>query len=386
MDNTQLIYLDNAATSYPKPSECMHRALDRYLQLGASPSRGGYDLAREAEDAVSEVRHALRRFFGAGADYPVCFSSNATDALNTLIQGLTRPGDHVVSTCLEHNSVLRPLHHLRVQGRIEFDLAGFDTNGFVDPGDIAAMIRPQTRLVIINHASNVLGTVQPVAAIGEICRSAGIPLILDVSQSAGAIPIAMKSWHVSGLAFTGHKSLLGPCGIGGLIIHPDLPIRPTRFGGTGIDSANLFHTQTFPHRLEAGTLNLLGILALGESLSYLQTPETRECLIREMALTEKLREGLSEIDGIDLYAAQSLENHIPLITCNVRGHVAADVGAILDGDFNIAVRAGLHCAPLVHERLGTAPNGAIRFSPGIFNRKAHIHAAISAMSIISRSE
>jgi cysteine desulfurase family protein len=385
MDNKALIYLDNAATSYPKPAGCMLRALSRYLQLGASPSRGGYDLAREAENAVSDVRNALRCFFGADENYPVCFGSNATDALNTLIQGLTEPGDHVVSTCLEHNSVLRPLHHLRAQGRIEFDLAEFDASGFVNPDDIAAMIRPQTRMVVINHASNVLGAVQPVSAIGEICRNMGIPLILDVSQSAGAIPIEMKKWNVSGLAFTGHKSLLGPSGIGGLIIHPDLSIRSIRFGGTGIDSANLYHTQTFPYRLEAGTLNFLGILALGESLSYLQEIETQGYRQREMALTEKLRGGLSEIYGIDLYAAQSLENHLPLIACNVRGYVAADVGAILDGDFNIAVRAGLHCAPLVHERLGAAPNGAIRFSMGIFNTNDHIDAAISAMSIIARS-
>jgi cysteine desulfurase family protein len=385
LDNTTLIYLDNAATSYPKPAGCMLRALSRYLQLGASPSRGGYDLAREAETAVSDVRHALRRFFGADENYPLCFGSNATDALNTLIQGLTEPGDHVVSTCLEHNSVLRPLHHLRAQGRIEFDLAEFDASGFVNPDDIAAMILPHTRMVVINHASNVLGTVQPVSAIGEICRNMGIPLILDVSQSAGTIPIEMEKWNVSGLAFTGHKSLLGPSGVGGLIIHPDLPIRSIRFGGTGIDSANLFHTQTFPYRLEAGTLNFLGILALGESLSYLQEIETHRYRQREMALTEKLRDGLSEIYGIDLYAAQSMENHLPLITCNVRGYVAADVGAILDGDFNIAVRTGLHCAPLVHERLGTAPNGSIRFSLGIFNTGASIDAAISAMSIIARS-
>ncbi len=385
MDNTTFIYLDNAATTYPKPGGCMQRALERYLEIGASPSRGGYDLAREAEIAVSEVRDRLRRFFGADKDYPLCFGGNATDALNTLIQGLTEPGDHVVSTCLEHNSVLRPLNHLRAQGRIEFDLAGFDANGFVGPNDIAALIRPQTRMVIINHASNVLGTVQPVAAIGEICRNAGIPLILDVSQSAGAIPIDMKAWHVSGLAFTGHKSLLGPTGIGGLIIHPDLPIRSIRFGGTGIDSANLFHTQAFPYRLEAGTLNLLGILALGESLSYLYELETQGYRMKEMALTEQLRDGLLKIDGIDLYAAKSLENHIPLITCNVRGYVAADVGAILDGDFNIAVRTGLHCAPLVHERIGTSLNGAIRFSLGVFNNQAHIDAAISAMSMIARN-
>jgi len=385
LDDKALIYLDNAATSYPKPAGCMLRALARYIELGVSPSRGGYDLAREAETAVSDVRHALRCFFGADENYPVCFGNNATDALNTLIQGLTEPGDHVVSTCLEHNSVLRPLHHLRAQGRIEFDLAEFDASGFVNPDDIAAMIRPHTRMVVINHASNVLGTVQPVSAIGEICRNKGIPLILDISQSAGAIPIEMKKWNVSGMAFTGHKSLLSPSGIGGLIIHPDLPIRSIRFGGTGIDSANLFHTQTFPQRLEAGTLNLLGILALGESLSYLQELETQGYRQREMWLTERLRDGLSEIYGIDLYAAQSLENHLPLITCNVRGYAAADVGAILDGDFNIAVRAGLHCAPLVHERLGTAPNGAVRFSMGFLNSIDSIDSAISAMSIIARS-
>ncbi len=385
MNDTTFIYLDNAATSFPKPSGCMQRALDRYQQLGASPSRGGYDLARKAEDAVSKARERLRRFFGAGENYPLCFANNATDALNTLIQGLTEPGDHVVSTCLEHNSVLRPLNHLRAQGRIEFDLASFDANGFVDPGDISALIRPQTRLVVINHASNVLGTVQPVAEIGRICRNAGIPLILDVSQSAGAIPIDMKNRDVSALAFTGHKSLLGPSGIGGLILHPDLPIRSVRFGGTGIDSASLFHTQAFPYRLEAGTLNLLGILALDESLSYIQELESQGHRIAEMALARQLRDGLSEIAGVDLYAAQNLENHIPLISCNVRGHVAADVGAILDGDFNIAVRTGLHCAPLAHERLGTAPNGTIRFSPGVFNSQAHIDAAVRAMSIIARN-
>lgn len=384
MNPSQIIYLDNAATSYPKPAAILHQALDRYLALGASPSRGGYDLAREAEQAVSEVRDRLRRFFGAGDDYPVCFGSNATDALNTLIQGLTTSGDHVITTCLEHNSVLRPLHHLREMGRITFDLIPFDRNGFIDPDDITAAIRPNTRLVVINHASNVLGTVQPVAAVGDICRNTDIPLILDVSQSAGLVSINMLAWHVSGLAFTGHKSLLAPSGIGGLIIRPDLPIRPIRFGGTGIDSANLFHTQDFPYRLEAGTLNLLGILGLGESLSYLENLDKQGVREEEAALTQRLRDGLSAIGNIDLYAAHDLKNHLPVIACNVRGHLPADVGAILDGDFDIAVRTGLHCAPLVHEGLGTSPNGAIRFSLGAFTRPADIDAAINAMTIISR--
>jgi len=384
MNHSQIIYLDNAATSYPKPAEILHLALDRYLKIGASPSRGGYDLAREAEQAVSDVRSKLRRFFGAGRDYPVCFASNATDALNTLIQGLTTSGDHVIATCLEHNSVLRPLHHLREMGRITFDLVEFDPNGFIDPDDIAASIRPNTRMVVMNHASNVLGTVQPAAAVGDICRNAGIPLILDVSQSAGIVPIDMLAWHVSGLAFTGHKSLLAPSGIGGLIIHPALPIHPTRFGGTGIDSANRLHTLNFPYRLEAGTLNLLGILGLSESLSYLENLEKQGYRDQEALLTQKLRDGLSDIDGIDLYAADDMKYHIPVIACNVRGHLAADVGAILDGDFDIAVRTGLHCAPLVHEHIGTSPNGAVRFSLGVFTRPADIDAAMDAMKIIAQ--
>jgi selenocysteine lyase/cysteine desulfurase len=275
------------------------------------------------------------------------------------------------------------MHHFREKARITFDLVEFDPNGFIDPDDIAASIRPNTRLVVINHASNVLGTVQPAAAVGDICRNAGIPLILDVSQSAGMVPIDMQAWQVSGLAFTGHKSLLAPSGIGGLIIHPELPIHPTRFGGTGIDSANLFHTLDFPYRLEAGTLNLLGILGLGESLSYLENLEKEGYRDREAALTQRLRDGLSDIDGIILYAGDDMRNHIPVIACNVRGHLAADVGAILDGDFDIAVRTGLHCAPLVHQRLGTSPTGAVRFSLGVFTRSADIDAAISAMRIIS---
>lgn len=385
MDSSPLIYLDNAATSFPKPAGCLERALARYLKLGASPSRGGYDLALEAEEAVSEIRNRLRRFFGAGDNWPVCFSANATDALNTLIQGMTGPGDHVVATCLEHNSVLRPLNHLRKEGRITFDLAPFDAAGFVDPEAVAALIRPATRLIVLNHVSNVLGTVQPAGAVGRICRNAGIPLVLDVSQSAGILPIDMEGWNVSALAFTGHKSLMGPSGIGGLVIRPDIAIRTVRFGGTGIDSASLFHTREYPYRLEAGTLNLLGILGLGESLSYLEELESRGGLSLEMALAEKLRDGLSRIGGITLYAARSLEHHIPLISCNIAGIAASDVGAILDGDFNIAVRTGLHCAPLVHEGLGTAPGGTVRFSLGAFNRQPDIDAALQAMSRIAGS-
>jgi len=257
-----MIYLDNAATSFPKPAQCLRRALERYLQGGASPGRGGYDLAVEADAAVSTVRRKLCRFFGAGEDHRVCFTYNATDALNIVIQGLLQPGDHVVSSRLEHNSVLRPLHHLQRTGRIRFDLVPFNPDGFIEPETVAAAIRPATKLVILTHASNVLGTVQPVEEIAAACRAQGVPLILDASQSAGAIPIGVKAWGVQGVVFTGHKSLLGPTGIGGLILSPGLNPEPTRFGGTGVDSKSLFHTQEYPYRLEAGTINLLGVLGL----------------------------------------------------------------------------------------------------------------------------
>lgn len=380
-----MIYLDNAATSFPKPAKCLHQALDKYLGMGASPGRGGYDAAANAEMAVEGVRRRLKNFFKADDSYHVCFAYNSTDALNTLLQGLAEPGCHVVSTRLEHNSVLRPLHHLRDLGRLEFDLVGFDQQGFVRPGEVAAAIRPNTKFVMLNHASNVLGTIQPVEAICEVCRKVNVPLILDASQSAGLTPVEMLKWGVAGLAFTGHKSLLATTGIGGLLVSDKLKIDPSRFGGTGIDSANLRHTQDYPFRLEAGTINLFGILALGETLEYLETLELEGARQREMSLFHDLWQGLAAMKKVEIYCAENIENHIPVISCNVQGYRAGDVAAILDGDFDIAVRAGLHCAPLVHEDLGTSPHGAARFSLGAFNTREHVDAALLAMAAISNA-
>ncbi len=377
-----MIYLDNAATSNPKPGECLRRALDRYLQLGASPGRGGYDRAVQAEAAVSTVRQQLARFFEAGEDAHVCFAANATDALNTLILGLVEPGDHVISSRLEHNSVLRPLHHLRQQGIISLDLVPFDSRGYIDPAEIAARIRPETRLVVITHASNVLGTVQPVAQIGTTCRQHAIPLLLDAAQTAGCVPIDMQAWNVRGLAFTGHKSLLGPTGIGGLVLAPDLHPQPTRFGGTGIDSANPLQPLFYPSRLEAGTINLLGILGLAETLDFVES-HREEHFGREMQLFRQLVDGLKRLPRVQLYAADSTADHLPVLSCTVQGIAATDVGAILDGDFEIAVRTGLQCAPLVHEDLGTLANGTIRFSLGPFTSEADIDSAVRAMTAIA---
>ena len=378
--NSRLIYLDNAATTFPKPPEVLERMLRNYQRFGVSPGRGSYDLAVQASEMVEAARANLARFFGAPDPNRIIFAANATDALNLVFHGLLDPGDHVVSTRLEHNSVLRPLHHLRECGRITYDLAPFDGAGFVDPQEIERRLQHNTRLVVVSHASNVLGTVQPVAEIGRICAARGIPLIVDASQSAGKIPIDLMSWRASAVAFTGHKSLYGPTGIGGLAIHPDLEIRPSRYGGTGVDSQNLIHTPGFPHRLEAGTLNLMGIMGLAGGVDYILKEGMAALHSREMALLARLRDGLSELGKVRLYCADDLSNRVGVLTANVEGVHPSDAGAILDGDFNIAVRVGLHCAPLVHEDLGTSQRGAVRFSLGVFNTEEDVDRAVAAMA------
>lgn len=375
----QIIYLDNAATTFPKPRSVLEHMVETYGRMGVSPGRGSYDLAVEAEELVQATRRQVARFFGASDPDYVTFASNATDALNLAIQGLVRPGDHVVSTQLEHNSVLRPLYHLSRQGIIDYDLVPFDGQGFIDPEDVARAIRPNTRLVIVCHASNVLGTVQPADEIGRICAEHDVFLLIDAAQSAGVIPIQMSEWNIAAVAFTGHKSLFGPTGIGGLVIHPELNIQSTRFGGTGIESKSLVHTQTFPHRLEAGTINLLGIIGLSAGLEFVISEGISSIHHREMELLTRLRDGLSGLNRVKLHAMDNLSRRVGLLTISVDGMDPEDVSAILDGDFGIVVRAGLHCAPLVHEELGTYPKGGVRFSVGPFNTIGHIDRAIEAM-------
>lgn len=379
----RLIYLDNAATTFPKPREVLDKMLKSYIEAGVSPGRGSYDLALEAEDIVQQARKKLARFFGAPDADRVVFAANATDALNLVFNGLLQPGDHVIATRLEHNSVLRPLHFFRERGWISYDLVHFDRRGFVDPDEIGRAIKRNTRMVVVSHASNVLGTVQPVKEIGRVCAERGVPLIIDAAQSAGKIPIDMTAWQVSAVAFTGHKSLYGPTGTGGLVIHPDLDVKASRFGGTGVDSRSPVHTQAFPHRLEAGTINLMGIMGLSAGIDYITQKGMDTIHGREMALLARLRDGLSDLGNVELYCAGDMSNRVAVLTANVAGVSPGDAGAILDGDFNIAVRVGLHCAPLVHEDIGTVSRGAIRFSLGMFNTEEDIDQAIRAMASMS---
>jgi cysteine desulfurase family protein len=381
-----MIYLDNAATSFPKPRQVLSEMFETYEALGVSPGRGSYDLSIEAEEFVNGVRLQICKFFGGDDPSRVVFAYNATDALNLLIQGLVEPGCHVVSSRLEHNSVLRPLHHLREQGIISLELVPFGKQGFIDPQDVAKTINPKTRFVILTHGSNVLGTIQPVDKIGEICRERGVPLALDVTQTAGILPINMEKCGVSAVAFTGHKSLLGPTGIGGLVLSRELDVRTTRFGGTGMDSRSLNHSQSYPERLEAGTINLLGVIGLSSGIRYLERQGLDKLYAHEMSLMRRLRDGLSSLRGVQLYCAETLEDHLPLLLCNIKGMEPEHVSTILDGDFGIATRAGLHCAPLVHQDLGTSPKGGVRFSLGPFNTDEEIDEVLKAMTRISRGK
>jgi len=380
------IYLDNAATTFPKPREVLEEMIEAYSSLGVSPGRGSYDLSMEAEDRVMDIRRQVCQFFGGSDPERVIFSYNATDALNTLIQGLITPGSRVVSSRLEHNSVLRPLHYFNEQGIIHLDLIPFNPEGFIDPTAVGEAIKPDTCFVILTHASNVLGTIQPVERIGAICREQCVPLVLDVTQTAGLLPIRMDEWGVSAVAFTGHKSLLGPTGIGGLVLSPALDVKTTRFGGTGRDSLSMIHTQTYPHRLEAGTINVIGVFGLSAGLHYISSQGMERIYSKELDLAERLRDGLDSIKGVRVYSTNRHNQCVPIMLCNVDGMDPEDVSNILDGDFGIAARAGLHCAPLIHQDLGTSPKGGVRFSLGPFNTNEEIDRVLEAMTTISRGK
>jgi cysteine desulfurase family protein len=379
------IYLDNAATTFPKPREVLEEMIEVYSNLGVSPGRGSYDLSMEAEERVTRIRREVCQFFGGSDPERVIFSYNATDALNTLIQGLIRPDSRIISSRLEHNSVLRPLHYFSEQGIIRLDLIPSGSEGFIDPMAVAEAIQPNTCFVILTHASNVLGTVQPVEGVGAICREQGIPFLLDVTQTAGRLPIRMEEWGVSAVAFTGHKSLLGPTGIGGLVLSPGLDVEATRFGGTGRDSLSLVHTQVYPQRLEPGTINIAGIFGLSAGLRYITRRGMEDICSKELSLARRLHDGLNSIKGVRVHPANLHDPWVPIMLCNVDGMDPEDLSSILDGDFGIAARAGLHCAPLVHEDLGTSPKGGVRFSLGPFNTDEDIDKVLEAMHTISRS-
>ena len=380
----KLIFLDNGATSYPKPQEVYEFMDNFYRNFGVNPGRSGYDLCLETEHMVDETRKMLTNFFNGTDSNRLCFSYNSTDALNLIIFGLLKKGDHAITTTIEHNSVLRPLFHLWKFEGVEVDHIPFDSKGFVDPDDFPKKFKKNTKLVIVNHASNVIGTVQPIKEIGRLCREKHIIFAIDASQSAGKIPIDIEADNIDVVAFTGHKSLLGPTGIGGLYVREGIEIRHTRAGGTGVRSAVRTHLEEYPYRLEYGTLNILGVAGLNAGLKWIEKKGLSNIHEHEMKLTSMLRDGLKGVDGVSLYCQDDLTNHISIFSFNVNGLEAANTSTMLDVDYNIASRSGLHCAPRVHEQLGTDKvHGAVRFGVGPFNTEEDIQKAIGAVKEIA---
>jgi len=380
----ELIYLDNGATSFPKPEE-VYTFMDYYYRnFGVNPGRSGFDLCMEAGEVIDTTRKQLTKFFN-GTDFNrLCFSYNSTDALNLVISGMLEKGDHAISTTIEHNSVLRPLYHQSEYNGVEVDYIPVDSKGFVDPDDFPRAFKRNTKLVVVNHASNVIGTLQPIKEIGAHCQKYGIPFAIDASQSAGKVPIDLEAQNLDIVAFTGHKSLLGPTGIGGLYVKEGIEIRVTRAGGTGVRSAVRTHLFEYPYRLEYGTVNSLGVAGLHTGVKWLEERGIRNINELEMKLTKMLRDGLQDVEGVTLYCQDDLTDHIGIFLFNIDGFEALNVGTLLDVDYNIASRTGLHCAPLIHEHLGTTEiHGAVRFGIGPFNTEEHINIAIEAVKEIA---
>ncbi len=394
-------YFDNAATTWPKP-EPVYAFMDAFCRGHAvNPGRAGHQMAVDAEAMVTETRHLLAKFFGfSGNPHRVCFSLNATDSLNTVIYGLVSPGDHMIITCLEHNSVIRPANHLERDGDVSVTRIGADGQGYIDPDDIRAALQPNTKLVVINHASNVLGSLQDIAAVGRVVAESEAVFVVDTCQTAGVVPIDMEALGIDVLVFTGHKGLFGPMGIGGMIVRDGVEIRPTRVGGTGVDSISPFQPDDYPFRLEAGTPSVPGIAGLnaaqkwfaemgrGEDKSLDHARACRRALenvyASELNHINELADAFRAIDGVKVYGPGGNAPRVATLSINIDARPADQIGAMLDADFELCVRPGLHCAPLIHVEQGTVEqNGAVRFSPGYFTDGEDIARAIEGVSTLA---
>ncbi len=382
-----MIYLDNAATSFPKPPE-VYEALDRFARHDlANPGRAGHKMALGAERVLEDARHRLNRFFGGRSPERWIFTLNGTDALNIAIKGVLREGDHVVTTYLEHNSVSRPLTALAEAGIIRLSRVAADAAGFVDPAAIEAAMTPQTRLVVVTHGSNVLGTIQPIADIGRIVRGRDALFLVDAAQTAGVMPIDVQEMCIDLLAFPGHKGLFGPTGTGALYVGPRAEplIRPWREGGTGGDSSSPVQPRQLPYYLEGGTPNVLGVVGVVAGLNFIEQRGLAAIHQHEQALCRRLRQALQEMDGFELFGPADGRQCVGTVSFRWQGLPASDLAAILDESFHIAVRPGLHCAPYIHRAIGTYPEGTVRVSVGPFNTEADIDRLLAALREITSS-
>ena len=378
-----MIYLDNAATSLPKPPGVI-RAVTQAMNTLGNCGRGVHGGSLPAARAVFGARQKLADFFGFSHPERVCFTANATEALNTAIRGLLRPGDHVIATDLEHNSVLRPLYDMEKRG-VSVSFLRADQRGCVDIEQLPSLIRKNTRCIVCTHASNLTGNVLDIRRVGQIAAARGLLFILDAAQTAGSLPIHMEKDHISVLCFTGHKGLMGPQGTGGLCVSPGITIAPLKSGGTGTMTWLPTQPEDYPTCLEAGTLNSHGIAGLAAGVDYIQSVGIGAIHEKELKLMGRFYQSVREIPGVTVYGDFS-GDRAPVVALNIKGMDAADVSELLYGDYDIAVRSGGHCAPRMHDALGTRETGAVRFSFGWFNTQEETDAAAAAVAAIAAGD
>lgn len=380
------IYLDNASTTFPKAPNVANAMANYITNYGININRGSYDLAYDVEDIIYTTRQRLNTLFNGHDPSHVIFTQNVTMSLNMVIKGLLKSGDHVLVSSMEHNAVMRPLTQLRDKD-ITFDMIPCDKTGSVQLENIEALIRPNTVAMIINHASNVCGTIQPIESIGAICKEHDLHFIVDAAQTAGVIPIDVKACHIDALCFTGHKGLLGPQGIGGIILTKETAqtLTPLIAGGTGSFS----HLETMPTNMpdafEAGTLNLPGIIGLNEGLSYIESQGMENIHNHELALTKAFLEGLHSITGVNIIGKQDIQDRTAVVSITIDDMDAASIAYELESKYHIMTRVGLHCAPRAHQTLGTYPEGTVRFSFGYANTLEDVDMALSALHTIVKN-
>ena len=372
-----MIYLDNAATTLQKPP-AVAEAVKQAILTAGNAARGAHGVSLSASRTVFETRQKLAQLFHCPREDHVVFTMNSTEALNIAIYGLLSPGEHVISTDLEHNSVLRPLYDLQTRG-VRVDFVPADRLGNVRYGDFEALFRENTKAIVCTHASNLTGNVLDIAKIGKIAHAHGALLIVDASQTAGTFPIDMQKMGIDVLCFTGHKGLMGPQGTGGLCIRPGVEIRPLLRGGTGVHSYEKDQPQAYPTRLEAGTLNSHGLAGLDAALDFLLAVGVEAIGARERALMRRFYDGVRDIPGVTVYGDLSQTERAAIVALNIRTYDSSEVSDVLFTDYGIATRPGAHCAPRMHEALGTAKQGAVRFSFSYFNTEEEVDAAICSI-------
>jgi len=381
-----LIYFDNAATSMPKAPE-VAGAMSHFLaHIGANPGRSGHRLSVEAARVVYAAREAVAELVNVSDPLRVVFGCNATEALNAALFGLLRPGQHVITSSVEHNSVMRPLRALEEQG-VALTVVRCSPEGTLDPDDAARAIRRNTTLIALNHASNVVGTLLPVAEIGALARQHDLLLLVDAAQTAGAYPIDMVADQIDLLAFTGHKALLGPMGTGGLVIGERVnpaAFRPLKYGGTGSRSEHERQPEFLPDLLESGTPNAVGLAGLEAGIRWVQTHGVAAIRAHEISLTQQLIDGLCAVPGVTVYGTRQAERQTAVVSFNAAGLVPSEVGRRLDEDWGVLCRVGLHCAPAAHRTLTTFPTGTVRFSLSVWNTAAEVERALEAVRQIAQ--